>query len=246
MFLTLRSLSDKTVSDETVYMHFIRDIVEFRMSNNLDIGQNVEGKKRKQTGKRKRTGKSTSSLPDFTTNQFIALETKRLRLRPFEECDLETLCRYRNDLEVSRYQSWEDYNIEHARKLYEQSCFEFNLPESWYQIAMADISSNIILGDIGVHFLADEQVEIGFSISKEYQNLGYGREAVSAVIKYIFQELKKHRIYAVTDTRNIASAKLLECLRFRQEAHHKENIWFKGEWGSEYVYALLRSEYEAF
>jgi RimJ/RimL family protein N-acetyltransferase len=31
----------------------------------------------------------------------------------------------------------------------------------------------------------------------------------------------------------------------RREAHFVENEWFKGAWGSEFVYAMLMHEWEA-
>ncbi len=54
--------------------------------------------------------------------------------------------------------------------------------------------------------------------------------------------MKKHRVIAITDTRNTASFKLLEKLGFRREGHYVQNIFFKGAWGDEYLYALLASE----
>jgi RimJ/RimL family protein N-acetyltransferase len=35
----------------------------------------------------------------------------------------------------------------------------------------------------------------------------------------------------------------MERLGMRREAHFKENEFFKGEWGSEYVYAVLATEW---
>jgi hypothetical protein len=32
-------------------------------------------------------------------------------------------------------------------------------------------------------------------------------------------------------------------LGFRREAHYRQNIFFKGAWGDEYLYALLKSDY---
>ena len=55
-------------------------------------------------------------------------------------------------------------------------------------------------------------------------------------------ELKKHRVVATTDVENTASYRLLETLGFRREGHFIQNIFFKGAWGDEYQYALLRSE----
>jgi RimJ/RimL family protein N-acetyltransferase len=34
-------------------------------------------------------------------------------------------------------------------------------------------------------------------------------------------------------------------LGFRQEAHCVEHVWFKGAWGSEYLFALLYREWKA-
>lgn len=31
----------------------------------------------------------------------------------------------------------------------------------------------------------------------------------------------------------------------RREGHFVENVWFKGAWGSEYLYALLQTDWHA-
>jgi RimJ/RimL family protein N-acetyltransferase len=51
-------------------------------------------------------------------------------------------------------------------------------------------------------------------------------------------------VIAVTDVRNQASIQVLERIGMRREAHFFENIVFKGELGSEYVYALLLDEWK--
>jgi RimJ/RimL family protein N-acetyltransferase len=45
--------------------------------------------------------------------------------------------------------------------------------------------------------------------------------------------------------RNAASARVLEKLGMRLEAHLVENEWVKGEWQSELVYAMLAREWAA-
>ena len=47
------------------------------------------------------------------------------------------------------------------------------------------------------------------------------------------------------DERNLASARVLEKLGMRREAHLVENEWVKGEWQSEAIYALLAREWAA-
>ncbi|MHA8969275.1 GNAT family N-acetyltransferase [Klebsiella pneumoniae] len=88
------------------------------------------------------------------------------------------------------------------------------------------------------------QAELGMTFSPAYQHQGYAREAMRAVMALLFEQLAHHRLTAVVDTRNTGAIKLLEGLGFRREAHYRQNIFFKGEWGDEYLYALLRSGYQ--
>lgn len=88
-------------------------------------------------------------------------------------------------------------------------------------------------------------MEIGFTIAPEYQGQQVAFEAVSALLGYLFVELDKHRVIAITDVDNLACCRLLEKLGFRREAHYVKNIFFKGAWGDEYLYAMLREEYIA-
>ena len=62
-------------------------------------------------------------------------------------------------------------------------------------------------------------------------------------LAYLFDEQGLHRITAACDVENLASSPLLERVGMRREAHFIENIWFKDEWRSEYVYALLRNDW---
>jgi RimJ/RimL family protein N-acetyltransferase len=66
---------------------------------------------------------------------------------------------------------------------------------------------------------------------------------VSCLLGYLFGELHLHRVSAICDAENLASARLLERVGMRREGHFIENIWFKGAWGSEYSYAILQSEW---
>jgi RimJ/RimL family protein N-acetyltransferase len=52
-----------------------------------------------------------------------------------------------------------------------------------------------------------------------------------------------HRIYGRCDVRNHGSYKLMERMGMRREAHFIHNEIFKGEWGDEYIYAILEDEW---
>jgi len=54
-----------------------------------------------------------------------------------------------------------------------------------------------------------------------------------------------HRVIGRVEARNIASARVLEKLGMRREAHFVENELVKGEWQSELVYAILDREWRS-
>ena len=64
------------------------------------------------------------------------------------------------------------------------------------------------------------------------------------MIEYLFVKLGKRRVVATVDARNMASLALFRRkLKFREEGFFLENVFFKGEWGSEVQFALLRREW---
>ena len=63
------------------------------------------------------------------------------------------------------------------------------------------------------------------------------------MLQLAFDELGMRRMIARIDARNTASARVLEKLGMRREAHLIQNELFKGEWTDEYDYALLADEW---
>jgi aminoglycoside 6'-N-acetyltransferase len=178
----------------------------------------------------------------------LHLETKRLILRTFQDLDLGIFVGYRSDPAVAKYQGWDaPYGIE-AAKTFIQEMKERHpgTRGEWYQIALELKASGEMIGDCAFHVLVQDgqQAEIGVTLSRRYQRNGYATEALTRLLEYLFRELELHRVEATCDVENLASAKLLERIGMRREGHLHENIWFKGAWGSEYTYALLKKEWE--
>ena len=185
------------------------------------------------------------------TNQpaqnLLPLTTQRLVLRRLTDSDAPALAAYRNDPEVARYQSWERCSLVEAKALINEYRHQpFGKPGEWLQAAIALRTTDELVGDIAMKLQGHDprQAMIGFTVARGHQRHGYAREIISGLFDYFFGAMKLHRVMADCDPRNHASWGLMESLGMRREAHHRQNLWFKGEWADEYIYAILREEWE--
>ena len=175
-------------------------------------------------------------------------ETPRLRVRRFGRDDVRAFVAYRADPEVARYQSWSDYTEELGTALIESMQeAEPGVPGEWYQFALEDRTSGVLVGDLALKVDGDEPrvAEVGFTLAPEHQGKGYGTEALKALLGFAFETFGLRRIVAVTDALNAPAAAMLERVGFRREAHFHENVFFKGAWGSEFLFAILEREWAA-
>jgi len=181
----------------------------------------------------------TSSHPIATT--------PRLRLRGLLPTDVAAFADYRASPEVARFQSWEPYDYARAVTFVAaQTGVPIPAPPgTWVQIGIALATTDELVGDCALCLHADEPrvAEVGITLAPRHQGQGYATEALRALLTYCFQTLALHRVVAITDSQNTASAQLLARAGMRREAHFRQNIWFKGAWGDEYLYAALRAEW---
>lgn len=176
-----------------------------------------------------------------------SLSTRRLLLRRLQRADAQALCAYRSLPEVARYQSWKTFGPDDAARLLDdQQDRDIGIPGTWLQVAIVEAGTGQLIGDCGLHCLADEprQFEIGVTLAPSRQGQGYATEALDCLVHYLFTALSARRIFATTDALNDPAAALFRRLGFRQEAHHIEHRAFKGTWTSEFVFALLAREWE--
>ncbi len=176
----------------------------------------------------------------------MKLKTNRLVIRPISLADKHEVYIYRNDKQVNRYQGWIPETIEDVEDFIAKTASQINQPDSWFQLVIIEKSSQKLIGDIGLHFIGDEneQVEIGCTLHKDFQNKGYATEALKTVIAFLFNDLQKHRITTSIDPQNLPSIRLVERLGFRNEAHFVKSLWLNGQWCDDVVYALLGEEWK--
>jgi RimJ/RimL family protein N-acetyltransferase len=177
------------------------------------------------------------------------LTTARLELRPFQDSDLEDAFAYHSLPEVVRYLYWEVRNLEETRQALERKKTNITLTEDGSALCLAVVlkETGKVIGEVILFLRSKEhqQAEIGFVFHPDYGGRGYATEAAEALLSFGFSTFGFHRIFSRCDADNAASYKLMERLGMRREAHFRQNEMFKGKWGDELVYALLKSEWEA-
>ncbi len=175
------------------------------------------------------------------------LYTNRLKIRPVNINDSKSIFKYRSNPETNKYLSFIPQSIEDVNEFIRNTSKEINIQGTWFQFVIIEKSSKSIIGDIGLHFLeidsSNKQTELGITLNKDFSNKGYAAEALKSTIDYLIKHLKKHRIIASVDPKNINSIKLFEKLGFRKEAHFKKSLFFHGEWVDDVIYAILADEW---
>lgn len=179
--------------------------------------------------------------------QNLSIITSRLIIRNLVITDLDNFHQYRSNPEVTKYQGFNVMTKEAcATFIKSQEDKEFGKPGQWIQYAIELKETNQLIGDCAIKL--DQYdirlAEIGMTLSDLHQQKGYAKEALSGILKWLFEMQNIHRVTEIVDAENIASINLLKSLNFKQEGHFIENIFFKGKWGSEFQFAMLKREWE--
>ena len=177
------------------------------------------------------------------------IETERLALRGFEAGDFDTVFDMRSRPEIALYTYWEPQTEAEASEALERRIGFRTLHTEGDVLALAAVlrSSGEIIGDVILQWVSLEHGlgEIGFVVHPDHQGHGYATEMTRPLLRIAFEDVGLHRVIGRAEARNAASARVLEKLGMRREAHLVENEWVKGEWQSELVYAILAREWRS-
>jgi RimJ/RimL family protein N-acetyltransferase len=176
------------------------------------------------------------------------IETARLTLRPFTPDDLDDLYAYQSRPDVARYLQWEARDRAQARQALAEQCRETALDAEgdWVTYAVVWREVGRVVGEVGLKWLSRKHRggETGFVFNPEFQGRGLATEATECMLALGFESLGWHRIIGCCYAGNTASARLMERLGMRCEAHLRHTEMVKGEWADELVYAMLDHEWE--
>ncbi|WNQ12731.1 GNAT family N-acetyltransferase [Paenibacillus aurantius] len=155
----------------------------------------------------------------------IYIETPRLRLRGWEEADLEPFCRLNADETVMRYFP-KTLSTEETKAFYQSVVAEINeCGFGFYAVEVKE--SKEFIGFIGFSratFAADFTpcVEIGWRLKKEAWGKGYATEGAGACLPYGFKQLGFTDVYSFTADVNHPSKNVMAKIgmKFIKTFHH--------------------------
>ncbi len=170
------------------------------------------------------------------------LETERLRIRPYSEADIPELLPLIGTREVAAttLRIAHPYTEREARAFLELAQEPGKM---WLAITLRDDGRQI--GGIGMRIDDEHQhAELGYWLGAPYWGQGYATEAAREILRYGFENLKLHRIFATHFKHNPASGNILKKLGMRYEGCQREHLLKWGEFVDSEMYGLLRREWE--
>ena len=175
------------------------------------------------------------------------VRSERLALRPWEPDDAETIFKIYSRADVNQWLYTLPLTRGGLAELVERKVARRSLAGdgSGLNLAAVDAGSGAIVGDFALRVwaAAHRQGEIGFVVHPAHHGRGYATEGAARLLRLGFEDAGFHRIIGRIEARNEPSARVLERLGMRREAHFVENELVKGGWESEVVYALLAREW---
>ena len=173
---------------------------------------------------------------------------KRVTLRPFQPEDLPSLRAWHDDPDVMQY--WGDrYPILPAH------AFEADLAPNGRFTRFEEDGYFCICDETGraigrVEYegfkLPERAAELSILIGeKEAWSKGYGSEAITLLLEWLFNDRGAHRVWLEVFPENTRAQHTYEKVGFIREGTLRETWLVDGQWHDEHVYSILRREYRA-
>lgn len=173
------------------------------------------------------------------------LTGKKTRIRPLENCDLDTLYEWYNDYDFSYWISgnW-PFTTLLRREDIERKFYE----EDEHRYAITDIKGKFI-GTIGfdqVNISArSAKLFVGIG-NKEYWGQGYGYDSLSIFLEFVFNQWNFRRLTAETWENNSRALSCYQKLGFMIEGKLREAYYINGKYYDSILLGLLKQDFTGY
>ncbi|MED1864882.1 GNAT family protein [Fictibacillus nanhaiensis] len=175
------------------------------------------------------------------------LKTSRILFREIVAEDWRSIHQYASQEIVSQYQPWGP-NLENDSIAYVNEVMNDakKNPRIRYAFAIVENHSKKLIGagELQITSLTNRVGEIGYVIHPDYWGKGFATETGQLLLKFGFEDVQLHRIFATCDPRNKASEKVLMKLDMKLEGKMRENILLKDGWRDSLLFSMLEHEWK--
>ncbi len=197
----------------------------------------------------KKTLQDKMRLPALMGKEpFPVLRSHRLILDQLQHADIPLIIAYAGSENLSR----STLNIPHPYQekdaiFWIESAYEGFRNKTQYTFAIRLQSTGEFIGGIGLRVQERfDRAAMGYWVAEPFWNLGYVTEAVKAMLKFGFETLGLHKIYATHLLDNPASGKVMIKNGMIKEGLLKDHTKKDGCYRSLLQYRLTKDEYETF
>jgi RimJ/RimL family protein N-acetyltransferase len=172
----------------------------------------------------------------------VTLRTHRLLLRPYKFEDIPALLPLIGSREVAAttLRIPHPYTQADAEEFVRRA--QANEDDS-VRFAVEIAASATLIGGVGLRMNAPHHhAELGYWLGVPYWGQGYATEAARELVRYGFEDLKLHRIYASYVPHNPASGKILRKIGMKEEGYQRGHILKWGEYLDLVMYGMLASD----
>lgn len=173
------------------------------------------------------------------------LHAARLRLRPFADAD--DLCALHSNGVVMRY--WDGPVRTEPRRAgrFIATCREMAVDGTGARFAVDHVGHGAFIGWCTLQRWNPDyrSASLGYCFNYQAWGHGYATEAAGVLLDWAFDPLDLNHVQAEVDTRNHASARVLEKLGFVREGTLREDCIVGGEVSDSWVFGLLSREWRS-
>jgi len=165
---------------------------------------------------------------------------ERITLREIEGDDLDSIVKWRNDLEILRWL----FSYLPLSKTKQRKWYERYVEDETEQIFVVEVKEETIpIGTVELTNIdyKNQRAELGVLIGdKSWRNKKIGGEALNLLIKFAFDEMNIRKIKAIVFEENVPAIRLYKSCGFVEEGVLKKEVYKNGEFKSIIVMALFK------
>lgn len=171
----------------------------------------------------------------------IRLETPDLVLREFAPDDLAAVQRYASDPAVCRFMVWGPNTERETREFLEVvTRLAATVPRREFELAVTHRGE--LVGAAGIRLQGPRDADVGYVLRRDVWGRGFATQAASALIRFGFDALGLHRIWATCDVENGASARVLAKAGMTHEGRLRGHMLRQGAWRDSLLFAILEGD----